>query len=259
MKRKAFLLFAACAAIFASCEKEPAVSPIVTKTLTFEESQFSALIDDAQYGGSLLYSEAEYKWSDGSILHSCFKADWSAYDMGWGWDSGAAVSNYTMTGYGDYDTQLAVKTDAKNGGHNDSANFGVWYGHDSGYNKLPDFQITASGHVMLKEVYVNNTAYNLGNCFDKDGKCIILDGQEVYVELTATTVSGAKVSSKFYLVKGSDIVTDWTKWDLSGLSEEPIASFSFNVDGNIANDWGFSFPAYFAFDDLTYTIQVLDE
>jgi len=257
MKRKSLLVLAALAAIFASCEK-PSGPVRVAETLTFEENNLSSLIDNPQYGGALLYSEADYSWTAGRISHKNIKADWSSYGMGWGWDSGAAVSNYVMTGYGDYTTQLAVKTDAKNGGHNGSSNFIVWYGHDYGYNTLPEFTVTGND-VILKEVYVNNTAYGLSNCYDKDGKCTILDSQEVYVELTATTVSGAKVSSKFYLVKGSNIVTDWTKWDLSSLGEESIKSFTLNVDGNIANDWGFSFPAYCALDDLTYTYLELAE
>jgi len=259
MKRRTLLAIAAFAAIFASCEKPSPINPEETVTLSFEESWFTSLIDDQQYGGSLLYSSADYTWTAGAISHKNIKADWSSYGMGWGWDSGAAVSNYTMPGYGDYTTQLAVKTDAKNGGHNGSANFLVYYGHDYGYNTLPEFTVSGVDNFKLKEVYVNNTAYGLSNCFDKDGNCTILDGQEIYVELTATTGSGATVSSKFYLVKGSNVVTDWTKWDLSGLTDEKIVSFKLNVDGNIANDYGFSYPAYCALDDLTYTYKLLVE
>lgn len=266
MRRKSFLLAAAAIAVaasfLASCSK-PENKPEVQKhVLTFEGEYFDKLIDSQQYGGPLLYSEDSYKWNFNFLSHECVKADWSGWGgaIPWGWDSGAAISNYTMDGYGTYTEQLAVKTSEKNGGHNGSANFGVWYGYLNGYNTLPEFKFPTDVNAKLQEVYITNTAYALGNCFDEHDNCIILDDQEVYAEITVTLLSGATKSSRFYLVKGKDIVTDWTRWDLSSLcADESVVSFNFNVGGNIANEWGFSFPGYFAFDDLAFTYLILGE
>ena len=171
-----------------------------------------------------------------------------------------------MNTYGDYETQLAVMTDAAKGGHNGSENFAVWTGHDWGSGGLPDI-ISDNLHVLgLREMYVNNTAYGLSECYNAEGKCVITEGNQVYVEITALflrdmLMDGGKneliKKDRFYLVDGpSKIVKDWTRWDLSDFQVDGfhLISFTFNVDGNIENEYGFSFPAYFAFDDLSYLV-----
>ncbi|MCQ2145022.1 MAG: DUF4465 domain-containing protein [Bacteroidales bacterium] len=265
--KKTLLTLAAFAAIIVSCTPDEIPAVYETKTIDFEGAAFSALIDTPQYFGPLLYSENEYSWSDGIISHSNNKADWGEYG-GWAWDSGAAISNYTSKTYGDYNIQLSVATDAAAGGHDGSSNFAVWFGHDWGTGGLPEFKVKSDERVNLKEMYVNNTAYGLSNCYDDEGNCIITDGQEIHVELTATLErdipmdGGQNIATKkvsFKLVDGpSKIVKDWALWDLSEVYMDGfhLVSFSFNVDGNIEDSYGFYFPSYFAFDDLSYEVLV---
>ena len=59
-----------------------------------------------------------------------------------------------------------------------------------------------------------------------------------------------------YLVNGPDNIVDgWVKWDLSSLGE--VSRVDFNVLGTSDNGYGFSQPAYFAYDDVAvrFTIE----
>jgi hypothetical protein len=54
---------------------------------------------------------------------------------------------------------------------------------------------------------------------------------------------------EIYLCNGPDnIVTEWTKWDLSSLGK--VVKVDFNITGSSDNGYGFSQPAYFAYDDV---------
>ena len=46
----------------------------------------------------------------------------------------------------------------------------------------------------------------------------------------------------------NNVITDWTKWDLSVLGE--VVSIQFNVCGDNDNNYGFSQPAYLTYDDV---------
>lgn len=46
---------------------------------------------------------------------------------------------------------------------------------------------------------------------------------------------------------------DWTKWDLSGLGK--VLKVTFNVTGSSDNGYGFSQPAYFAYDDVAVRFE----
>ncbi|UVR74302.1 DUF4465 domain-containing protein [Bacteroides xylanisolvens] len=43
-------------------------------------------------------------------------------------------------------------------------------------------------------------------------------------------------------------ILEWTKWDLSALGK--VVKIDFNVTGSNDNGYGFSQPAYFAYDDV---------
>ena len=49
------------------------------------------------------------------------------------------------------------------------------------------------------------------------------------------------------------IMMDWTKWDLSGLGK--VLKVTFNVTGSSDNGYGFSQPAYFAYDDVAVRFE----
>ena len=61
---------------------------------------------------------------------------------------------------------------------------------------------------------------------------------------------GKEVATRpeFYLVGAEGNILEWTKWDLSALGK--VVKIDFNVTGSNDNGYGFSQPAYFAYDDV---------
>ena len=80
----AFTVLAMGTVCFTSCGDDDDVVNEQTKVLTFEGDKFSALIDNPQYGGALLYNADEYKWDDADNTNlSCsfsLNGDWG---KGW--------------------------------------------------------------------------------------------------------------------------------------------------------------------------------
>ena len=56
---------------------------------------------------------------------------------------------------------------------------------------------------------------------------------------------------KFCLLdKGKQIVTDWTKWDLTGLGKVVKVEFNLEAGDNGYGEYGLVIPGYFAYDDI---------
>ena len=53
-----------------------------------------------------------------------------------------------------------------------------------------------------------------------------------------------------HLVKGMNVVTDWQKWDLSGLGTVAKVRFNFAYSDEMGGRYGFTIPGYFAYDDI---------
>ena len=253
------------------------------RVLTFEDADYkggtnfagkrdwSSLIDSPQYGGSMLYpngsgttdeSEA-YTWYDAGnteLKHTLPKS-WNQYCYMGG---GHAVSNYASSDYvtnGGYESQLTVyKAGAEGvvrtgGGHNGSNNFAVHYGYkDKSGNTdgqtLPSFAFGDGMARVIDHMYVNNICYAL-NCYLNGNGLTANIGDDDWVKLIATGYDGAAKTGEasIYLCNGpKNIVTDWTKFDLSGLGA--VTKVEFNVTGSSDNGYGFSQPAYFAYDDV---------
>lgn len=253
------------------------------RVLTFEDadykggtnfagkSDWSSLIDSPQYGGSMLYpngsgttdeSEA-YTWYDAGnteLKHTLPKS-WNQYCYMGG---GHAVSNYASSDYvtnGGYESQLTVYKAGTEGvvrtggGHNGSNNFAVHYGYkDKSGNTdgqtLPSFAFGDGMARVIDHMYVNNICYAL-NCYLNGNGLTAKIGDDDWVKLIATGYDGeAKTGeASIYLCNGpKNIVTDWTKFDLSGLGA--VTKVEFNITGSSDNGYGFSQPAYFAYDDV---------
>ena len=105
-------------------------------------------------------------------------------------------------------------------------------------------------------MYVTNTTYAL-NCYIDGNGLTAKIGDDDWVKLVAIgyDASGTKTGeASIYLCNGPDnIVRDWTKWDLSGLGK--INKVTFNVTGSSDNGYGFSQPAYFAYDDVAVRFE----
>lgn len=260
------------------------------RVLTFEDADYkggtnfaggndwSSLIDDPQYGGSLLYgssgagvySEDEaYQWTDtgNTGLKHIFPYNYNAYCY---WGGGHAISNYStgdIETYGGFETQLTVYKKGVSGlshtggGHNGSDNFAVHYGYMDGsqFNKtenLPALTFADGSEHVIDHMYVNTTTYLL-NCLVNGNDLTAKIGPDDWVKLIAIgyNAAGTKTGQvSIYLCNGPDnIVMDWTKWDLSSLGK--VNSVMFNVTGSSDNGYGFSQPAYFAYDDVAVRFE----
>ena len=260
------------------------------RVLTFEDTDYkggtnfangnnwSSLIDNPQYGGSLLYgssgagvySEDEaYQWTDtgNTGLKHIFPYNYNAYCY---WGGGHAISNYStgdIETYGGFETQLTVYKKGVSGlshtggGHNGSDNFAVHYGYMDGsqFNKtenLPALTFADGSEHVIDHMYVNTTTYLL-NCLVNGNGLTAKIGPDDWVKLVATgyDTKGAKTGETvIYLCNGPDnIIMDWTKWDLSSLGK--VSKVTFNVTGSSDNGYGFSQPAYFAYDDVAVRFE----
>ena len=260
------------------------------RVLTFEDADYkggtnfaggndwSSLIDDPQYGGKLLYgssgagvySEDEaYQWTDtgNTGLKHIFPYNYNAYCY---WGGGHAISNYStgdIETYGGFETQLTVYKKGVSGlshtggGHNGSDNFAVHYGYMDGsqFNKtenLPALTFADGSEHVIDHMYVNTTTYLL-NCLVNGNGLTAKIGTDDWVKLVATgyDTKGTKTGETvIYLCNGPDnIIMDWTKWDLSSLGK--VSKVTFNVTGSSDNGYGFSQPAYFAYDDVAVRFE----
>lgn len=253
------------------------------RVLTFEDadykggtnfagkSDWSSLIDSPQFSGSMLYGdgsgfdtlEKAYKWTDSgnTELSSRLCNGYGSYCY---WSGGHAVSNYASSDYvtnGGHESQLTVyKAGAEGdvrtgGGHNGSNNFAVHYGYKDGsqFNmteELPALSFSDGMARVIDHMYVNNICYALNCYLNGNGLTAKIDDAD-WVKLVATGYDGSAKTGEasIYLCNGpKNIIMDWTKFDLSSLGA--VTKVEFNVTGSSDNGYGFSQPAYFAYDDV---------
>lgn len=219
------------------------------------------MIQIYSYCRPLLYPKNNqlYNWSDANntFLASELPNGWGDYQY---WGGGHAISNYLdmdLT-HGDFQHQLAVYyQDAKTGfgGHNGSKNFCVHYGYadNSGYanGPLPYIYFGDGVARVVDHMYVTMTTY-LANCVANGNGLTAPAGKDDWVKLVAIGYDedGKEVATRpeFYLVGAEGNILEWTKWDLSALGK--VVKIDFNVTGSNDNGYGFSQPAYFAYDDV---------
>lgn len=219
-------------------------------------SNWSSLIDSKQYGGKLLYGtsgsgmEEPYYWYDegNTELMHLFPDNMGDYCY---WYGGHALSNYCSTNLADgsFTNQLAVYGTS---GNNGSRNFAVHNGYmdpESGSMSaaLPALEFYDGEARVIDHIYVNNTLYAVAS-YRNDTTVTADDWAKI--EATGYDASGnATGTATFYLFQGVDnIVTEWTRWDLSVLGA--VAKVEFNIKGSLRNTWGMTTPAYFAYDDV---------
>lgn len=236
-------------------------SPFTLDYCSKSINTWSDLIATKEYGDPLLYGDGygmdePYYWYDEGnteLMHVMPEM----YGMYCFWSGGHAVSNYASTdikGHGDFMSQLTVYG---NGGNNGSSNFGIHFGYmdDSGHNlteTLPTLEFYDGEERVIDHMYVNSTTYAL-NCY-LDGNGLTTNiGENDWVQLVAHgyDAAGTEVGkTTIYMCKGQGLmVKEWTRWDLSVLGK--VAKVAFNITGSSDNGYGFSQPAYFAYDDVT--------
>ena len=268
------------------------ISDYTLAVLTFEDSDYkgdtnfagatnwSSLIDDPQYGGTLLYgdgfgydsAESSYRWEDtnNTGLASILSEGYGTWSY---WSGGHAISNYgssDIESYGTFETQLTVYNSAATGltrtgnGHNGSDNFAVHYGYSDnsgwglGEESLPNFFFADGKPRTIDHMYVNSTNYTL-NCFLEGNGLTAKIGDNDWAKIVATGYNGTQVTgtAELYLCNGpDDILMDWTKFELASLGN--VTKVVFNILGSSDNGYGYSQPAYFAYDDVAVRMPALN-
>ncbi len=255
------------AAIFASCtsDDEPD-KDYELRVLTFEDADYkgagnylgkkdwTSLIDDAQYGGKLLYGDmttTPYKWHDDNNTGLCAAIDPKGEGLVY-WSGGEAISNYVDGTYATkevaYTEQLATPT----GGHAGSKNFCVHNGNFDGVTKFePAGGIWfADGQArVIDHMYVSLTSYALsvgilGNAFTPKAT------ETDWVKLVAigTDKNGQTHESAITMCENGKFETDWVRWDLAELGE--VTRLDFNITSSMMGEYGLNLPGYFAYDDV---------
>ncbi|MDO4489208.1 MAG: DUF4465 domain-containing protein, partial [Eubacteriales bacterium] len=252
------------------------------RIVTFEGDDWDALIDEPQYGGPLLYGEGgsgmadPYEWLDveTGLYHALlpsnsFGGEGNDYCY---WSYGEAISNYVsgdIADTGDADHQLTVYKEGvsgvkrSGGGHNGSNNFVVHYGYadTAGYGLseeyLPRLYLTNGGDKgsVIDHMYIKLTNYLLNCIVEGNGLTSAMGENDVlYVRAIGYDAKDNKISeTRMNVCEGQNlIVQDWTKWDLSSLGE--VFSVALEINGTSDNGYGFSQPAYFAFDDVAIRV-----
>ena len=188
-------------------------------------------------------------------------AEWGGQQCYWG--GGQAISNYVEPDMskGNYQTQLSVfcKDPVTGfGGHNGSKNFVMHYGYaePGGYGmhdemSLPYIYFTDYKARVIDHMYVTMSTY-LVDCVFNGNQLTDPLGEEDWVRIVAIGLDENYEETAprlfFELAGPNGIVADWQKWDLSPLGK--VTMVYFNMTGSSDNGYGFSQPAYFAYDDV---------
>lgn len=234
MKKYLYLALALCMGFaMTSCESDDENMTI----LTFEGDQWTALVDNPQYNGALLYGEGKdsYDWADQITgLQGGLTRAWGG-DYGYS-EGGIAVSNYvcdSIQTHGTYTYQLEVPVS------NGSNNFAVVYCDAT-------LHFAKGVKRMIRSMDVCPTTYLLGVETYGDGYAKALTEAGDNMTLTITADNGATLDVDF--ARDGDILKTWKRIDLSVLGK--VNSLTFTMDGSDRSSWGVKHPKYFAFDNV---------
>ncbi len=238
MKKFFYLAVALCMGFaVTSCEDDE--TPTVA--LDFEGATWTALIDNPQYNGTLLYGEGSmnYAWAD--MLTGLQGGLTRAWGGTYGYsEGGVAISNYIdadITNHATYEYQLAVPVS------NGSSNFAVVYCDAT--IKFPE-----GVSRVINSMDVCPTTYLLGTEVNGDGYAASL-AESGNMTLTITANTGATMDVDF--ARDGNILKTWKTIDLSGLGK--VNSLSFTMDGSDKSDYGVKHPKYFAFDNVVVAYE----
>ena len=239
-------------------------------------STWSDLIAEDQYGDYILgygvwmgdcipTEESHYCWYDenNTLLAHNFPLNYASYCFAGG---GHAISNYASNNYsnhGDYTYQLTVYNKNVNGlvrqggGHNGSNNFAMHYGYydNSEWNQttedaLPAIYFKDDKARIIDHLWVNLSTYEYYCLYEGNGLTAPLgEGDYVIIEAIGHKEDGTTARIRIRVADlQNGVINDWTKWDLSSLGK--VKKVHFNIIGTNDNGYGFSQPAYFAYDDV---------
>ena len=236
------------------------------KVLTFEGDKWSALIDNAQYGGPLLYGdgygfyteEEAYKWYDegNKELSSTINNSWGSWCY---WSGGVAVSNY-YTSYeeGNNTTQLGIDYNKDgNHGYDNSSNFAVCFGYNdpSFGDSRPVFTFGDGNEHVIDHLYVNTTAYFLHSVILGDGfQTVTLSENTNAYHSNGEIIDTLSIA----VIDKGTITREWTKFDLSSLGKVATLKLDWKVSDDLIGQYGMTCPAYIAIDNVAVRMPKAD-
>ena len=229
------------------------------RTLTFEGDYWTALISDGEYGNG----NGQYGWHDADNTELMFYPNPNALFPGYG---GHAISNYTGSDLSQGDYMHDLQAYNVTGGANGSENFCVHFGYvdESEYgmqNEMVGIEFDDGDETarVIESMYVTNTTYVYNLLENGDGWQVPTGaGPDTTFKIVAygydsvEAADGDYTSSvEFTLWENGEGVSEWTRWDLSGLGK--VAKVRFNLVGSddLYGDYGLGVAGYFAYDDVT--------
>ena len=172
------------------------------------------------------------------------------------------AGNDQMLGW--FNLQLMIPVKAHSGD-----NFCVHYGYKDFFSyveNLPEIAFADGEARVIDHMWVTNTNYTLnqlyngvkseaGNTFGGNWEGLTEDAwlkliAQGFDDVDADAYAEPMSEVEFYLVKGMNVVTDWQKWDLSGLGKVAKVRFNFAYSDEMGGRYGFTIPGYFAYDDV---------
>ena len=213
-------------------------------------------------------------WGGGHAISNYWGEGWSDEDRDrhiakyYGEDYVAEnAGNDQMLGW--FNLQLMIPVKAHSGD-----NFCVHYGYKDFFSyveNLPELSFADGEARVIDHMWVTNTNYTLnqlyngvkseaGNTFGGNWEGltesawmkIIAQG---FDDVDADAYAEPMSEVEFYLVKGMNVVTDWQKWDLSGLGKVAKVRFNFAYSDEMGGRYGFTIPGYFAYDDIAVRFE----
>ena len=237
----------------------------------YEIRTWSNLIPEAQYynGSPLIYymsENAEYEWYDANNteLYHIFPSNYGMQNYAGG---GAVISSHTvelddMEEYTIYDYQVSVTC---GGGNNGSKNFCVAYNvsevdpESCGLEKTT--LVFGDGVARVIDYMYVTIAAPTHYCILYGNSFSAAYDEDDFLKLVATGVKEDDTETgpiEIMLAEGSDYkITDWTKWDLSGLGE--VIAVKFHMEEAQVDTYGsasyYRTPMYFAIDDVAVRFE----
>ena len=208
-------------------------------------------------------------WGGGHAISNYWGEGWSDEDRDrhiakyYGEDYVAEnAGNDQMLGW--FNLQLMIPVKAHSGD-----NFCVHYGYKDFFSyveNLPELSFADGEARVIDHMWVTNTNYTLnqlyngvkseaGNTFGGNWEGLTEDAwlkliAQGFDDVDADAYAEPMSEVEFYLVKGMNVVTDWQKWDLSGLGKVAKVRFNFAYSDEMGGRYGFTIPGYFAYDDV---------
>ena len=214
-------------------------------------------------------------WGGGHAISNYWGEGWSDEDRDihiakyYGEDYVAEnAGNDSMLGW--FNLQMMTPVKAHSGD-----NFAVHYGYKDFYayvENLPEISFADGDEArVIDHMYVCNTNYTLnqlyngvkseaGNSFGGNWEGLTDDAWLKIVaygfdDVDADAYAEPSSQVEFYLVEGKNVVTDWQKWDLSGLGAVKKVRFNFLYSDEMGGKYGFTIPGYFAYDDVAVRFE----